>query len=144
MRKSILFLLIPFVIQSCNSSGGYKDVMDEVLKVHDKVMMDSELAIRNRMKLDTLSSNLSSLAKTKPNLDTLQASKKIQQLKAELDTADSRMNAWMQGFEVEPGKRSNDEAVAYYKEEGKKIKALDSLFQKAIKQSDDFLNEIKK
>ena len=144
MKKSIFFLFVPFLIQSCNSSGSYKDVMDEVLKVHDKVMMDSELAIRNRMKLDTLSSNLPGLVKTKPNLDTLQASKKITQLKAELDTADSKMNAWMRGFEVEPGKRSNDEAIAYYKEEEKKIKALDNLFQKAIKESDDFLNEIKK
>ncbi|EOR94185.1 hypothetical protein ADIARSV_2680 [Arcticibacter svalbardensis MN12-7] len=144
MKKSILFLFVPFLIQSCSSSGSYKDVMDEVLKIHDKVMMDSELAIRNRMKLDTLSSNLGSLAKIKPNLDTMQASKKIQQLKAELDQADSKMNAWMKGFEVEPGKKSNDEAVAYYKEEEKKIKALDNLFQKVIKQSDDFLAEVKK
>ncbi|WP_069660225.1 hypothetical protein [Arcticibacter eurypsychrophilus] len=143
MKKSILILFVPFLIQSCNSSGSYKDVMDEVLKIHDKVMMDSELAVRNRMKLDTLSSNMESLAKTKPNLDTLQASKKIKQLKSELDQADNKMNAWMQGFEVEPGKKSNDEAVAYYKEEEKKIKALDSLYLKVIKQSDDYLNELK-
>lgn len=105
-------------------------------------MMDSELAIRNRMKLDTLSLNLKTLAKTKPNLDTLEASQKIKQLKIELDLADRKMSAWMQAFEVEPGKKSNDEAVAYYKEEEKKIKSLDSLFLKVIKQSDDYLNEI--
>jgi len=49
----------------------------------------------------------------------------------------------MRAFDAELGERSNDEAVAYFKEEQRKIKALDSVYADVIKDSEVFLSQLR-
>ncbi|WP_407429224.1 hypothetical protein [Arcticibacter sp.] len=143
MKKYAVAVMLPLVIQACSSGPDYKEARAEVLELHDKVMIDSEKAIRNRMKLDSLSLKMDSLKLLKPGLDTAIVSQKMTALKARLDSADGQMNTWMRAFEAELGDRSNDEAVAYFREEEKKIKRLDSVYADVIKESDAFLSDLK-
>lgn len=143
MKRYAIAVCLPLVIQACSPSSDYKEARAEVLELHDKVMIDSEKAIRNRMKLDTLSSKIDSLKQARPEMDTAGASQRIVLLKSRLDSADEQMNTWMRAFDAELGERSNDEAVAYFKEEQRKIKALDSVYADVIKDSEVFLSELR-
>jgi hypothetical protein len=144
MKRYAIAVVLPLFFQACSSGPDYKEARSEVLELHDKVMIDSEKAIRNRMKLDTLSAKMDSLKQVDPGLDTGAASQKMAVLKARLDSADEQMNTWMRAFDAEIGGKSNDEAVAYFKEEGEKVKALDSVYGVVIKESDAFLSNFKK
>lgn len=143
MKRYAIALFLPLVIQACSSSPDYKQARAEVLELHDKVMIDSEKAIRNRMKLDTLSLKMDSLKQTRPEMDTAQTSQRIVLLKSRLDSADEQMNTWMRAFNAELGEKSNDEAVAYFLDEQRKIKALDSVYADVIKDSETFLSQLK-
>lgn len=143
MKRYAIAVILPLVMQACSSGPDYKEARAEVLELHDKVMIDSEKAIRNRMKLDTLSSKMDSLKQLKPGLDTGVASQKMAALKARLDSADEQMNIWMRAFDPELGNRSDDEAVAYFKEEEGKIRRLDSAYAAVIRESDAFLSDLK-
>lgn len=143
MKRYAIAVILPLVMQACSSGPDYKEARAEVLELHDKVMIDSEKAIRNRMKLDTLSSKRDSLKQLKPGLDTGVASQKMAALKARLDSADEQMNIWMRAFDPELGNRSDDEAVAYFKEEEGKIRRLDSAYAAVIRESDAFLSDLK-
>lgn len=143
MKRYAIAVLVPLVIQACSSSPDYKEARAEALELHDKVMVDSEKAIRNRMKLDTLSSKMDSLKQARPEMDTTQASRSIVALKSRLDSADEQMSTWMRAFDAELGEKSHDEAVAYFQDEQKKIKALDSVYANVLKDSDRFLSELK-
>lgn len=143
MKRYAIAVILPLVMQACSSGPDYKEARAKALELHDKVMIDSEKAIRNRMKLDTLSSKLDSLKQVKPELDTGAASQRMTVLKARLDSADEQMNSWMRAFDAELGNKSNDEAVAYFKNEEEKIKRLDSAYADVIKESDAFLSNLK-
>lgn len=134
---------MPLLVQACNSSGDYKEARKEVLELHDSVMMDTERAIRNRMKLDTLSGRMDSLKQAHPALDTVLTSQKIILLKSKLDSADEQMNSWMRAFEPEVADRANDDAVAYFQNEKRKIAKLDSFYTEVLTESDQFLSELK-
>lgn len=143
MKRYAIALFLPLVFQACSSSPDYKEARAEVLELHDKVMIDSEKAIRNRMKLDTLSSKMDSLKQARPDMDTAQTSQRIVLLKSRLDSADEQMNTWMRAFDAEIGEKSNDEAVGYFQNEQRKIRALDSVYADAIKDSETFLSQLK-
>jgi len=143
MKRYTIAVFLPLIMQACSSPTDYKETRKEVLELHDKVMIDSEKAIRNRMKLDTLSGRMDSLKQSNPALDTAEASQTIASLKSKLDSADEHMNTWMRAFEPELGNRSNDDAVAYFEEEKRKVAKLDSVYAGVLKEADQFLSELK-
>ncbi|HCN84361.1 MAG TPA: hypothetical protein DIT07_12185 [Sphingobacteriaceae bacterium] len=144
MKNSIITLIIIACLASCTPAENYKTIRQEVLTDHDQVMMDSEMAFKNKMKLDTLASGLDSLKKLYADLDTLKEKEQIEKLRKQLDHADDQMNNWMHQFDAEIGQKSNETAIAYFKGEKKKVGGLDSLFKQVIKESDDYLKRFKK
>ena len=144
MKNIIIICLALFGLQACQNVQDYKAVRQEVMEAHDKVMMDGELAITNKMKLDTLAARLDSLSKMKVISDTLGEKKNIAALQFKLNRADDQMNDWMHKFDAELGDKSNDEAVLYFKAEKEKVKSLDSLYKVAISESTSYLSKFKK
>lgn len=128
----------------CKPSADYKTIREEVVQLHDSVMMDTEIAYRNKRQLDTLSGKLDSLKKLNPALDTIKELQLITGLRLKLDTAEAEMEDWMHKFEVEKGDKSDDEAVAYFSREKAKIKAIDSLYGVVLKESGEYLQKVKK
>ena len=144
MKNIIIICLALLGLQACQNVQDYKAVRQEVMEAHDKVMMDGELAITNKMKLDTLAARLDSLSKMKVISDTLGEKKNIVALQLKLNHADDQMNDWMHKFDAELGDKSNDEAVLYFKAEKQKVKSLDSLYKVAISESTSYLSKFKK
>jgi len=144
INRYSLAVCLPLVLQACGSSTDYKDVRKEVIELHDSVMIDSEKAIRSRMKLDTLSRSMDSLKQMKPSLDTAVVARQISVLKASLDSADEQMNVWMRAFEPDVADRSNEDAVVYFQDQKRQISQLDSAYGRVLKQSEQFLSDLKK
>jgi len=144
MKNTIMLCLILLGLQACQSEPDYKSVRKEVLDAHDSVMMDGEMAIKNKMRLDTISANLDSLSKAKLVADTLAEKQTISKLQLKLNTADEQMNDWMHKFNAELDGKSNAEAVKYFKAEKIKVNILDSLYKEAIGESNIYLSKFKK
>jgi hypothetical protein len=144
MKHSIITAIAMISLAACSHSENYKEIRQEVLTDHDKVMMDSEMAFKNKVRLDTLAVRLDSLKKVNTSLDTLQEKVQINKLRAQLAQADDQMNNWMHQFDAEIGKKSNEEAVSYFKDEKKKVDDLDSIFKVVLKQSGEYIQRFKK
>ncbi|MCD8741043.1 hypothetical protein LT679_10555 [Mucilaginibacter roseus] len=146
--KSLKYTIIVFatgltLFQSCQQETSYKQVRDEVITAHDKLMADDEKVMNNKMKLDTLASPayLLKVKTEKPETDTALLRREADSLRLELDSAGTRMSEWMQKFEPEQSGKSNAEAVAYFEGEKKKVIMLDSLYQALLKQSGAYLKQ---
>ena len=135
----VVIALLVLGLQACTNEPDFEVVRKEVLDAHDKIMMDGELAINNKMKLDTIATSLDSLSKIKVISDQLSALKKINMLRAKLNHADEQMNEWMHHFKADLEGKSNQEAMDYFVSEKAKIKSLDSLYQVANKESAIYL-----
>lgn len=140
--KAAVALLLFFVIGGCKNEPGYKQLRQQVMDVHDKVMADGERAVKNKMILDTLSQEkLKDTVLSKTGLDTLEEQKKIKFLVSSLDKADNDMMDWMHDFQPDIEGKSNEEAVKYFQEELVKINNLDKRYQTAIHESDVYLQK---
>jgi hypothetical protein len=144
MNKFIIICMAVLGLQACQNTQDYKAVRQEVMDAHDKVMMDGEIAITNKMKLDTLAGRLDSLKHIKVISDTLVEKQKINAIQLKLNHADDQMNDWMHKFDAELGSKSNEEAVLYFRAEKEKVNALDSLYKAAISESNTYLSRFKK
>ncbi|UKJ06585.1 hypothetical protein [Solitalea lacus] len=141
MKNAFYLALVIALMTSCKPKEDYKVLLKDVLKVHDEVMADNEKILRNKRLLNDLGNKLDSLKKANPALDTLKERQDISAIVKQLEVADNSMSDWMHGFDPEVGSKSNEEAVAYYKEEKRKINVIDSLFKQSIKESDTYLQK---
>lgn len=104
-----------------------KELLDDIIKAHDKVMADDEKAELNKMRLDTL-------LKQKPALKP-----QIAPLTAEVTLADSNMETWMQQFKPDYTGKSTDEVVKYLSGQKKELTRVDSQLQAVIIKSGQFI-----
>ena len=144
MKRIVIICLAVLGLQACQNVQDYKAVRQELMDAHDKVMMDGEIAIINKMKLDTLVGRLDSLSKIKIISDTVVEKQRILAIQLKLNKADDQMNDWMHKFDAELGDKSNEEAVLYFKGEKEKVKSLDSIYKAAISESASYLSKFKK
>jgi len=146
MRNNTLFylsVLFLFAV-ACTQGPDYKVVRDQVVSIHDSVMMNTEKAYAKKRSLDTLSMKMDSLKKAYPSIDTAKERTSINSLRTRLEDADNKMNDWMHKFDAEAGNKSNEEAVQYFTKEKEKIKSIDSLYINLLKESDSYLMNLKK
>ena len=133
MKNTLIALIIAFSLYGCtNKKAQAKAVLDDVIKVHDKVMAADEQLEKDKMQLDTL------LKQEKTNRkDTLKL------LIAKLVLADSAMENWMHKFDYEQTGKSPDETIVYMGDQKKQIMAIDSQISAAVDQSNKYLLKIK-
>ncbi|GAA4336435.1 hypothetical protein GCM10023149_45210 [Mucilaginibacter gynuensis] len=135
-------ILAAALLQACTNEPDYKESRQKVLDLHDKIMIDGERAMNNKMKLDTLAqTGLSALKKAQPATDTIAIKQQIAVLVKDLDAADDEMNNWMHAFNADVQGKSNAEASKYFDAEMLKVKKVDSLYKKAIAASANYLKQ---
>jgi hypothetical protein len=127
---------------ACKGDSDYKVTRQQVMDLHDKLMIDGEMAMHNKMALDTLAiKGLANLKRTQHALDTLKEKTQIAKLTAKLNTADERMMDWMNKFQPDVDGKNNAEAIAYFTKEKVKLIKMDSLYKIALKESSDYLKK---
>lgn len=125
------------MLQACSNSADYKSTRKEVIDMHDKIMMEEGRAMINKMKLDTLMKvGFKHIAHQQPGIDTVQEKQHISALIGQLEQAGDEMNDWMHAFNPDVEDKTEDQAVEYFKAEKIKLQKLDSLYNKAISESE--------
>jgi hypothetical protein len=133
MRKTAISILIGLALSGCTEKKeNSKAMLDDIIKVHDKVMGADEHLMNNKMKLDTLLKQ-----------DNVSGKDTIKMLITKLTVADSSMENWMHNFDPDHKGKSDDETAAYMSEQKKKIMEIDSLIGNAIAESNKYLVKIK-
>jgi hypothetical protein len=135
MKKIFLFAFVVLALSACKDpKAEEKAILNDVIKIHDKVMGNDEQLIQNKMKLDTLLKE----AKNK------EAVTMIKQLINQSTAADSLMENWMNKFDPDQKGRSHDEVMKYLAAQKTQVKLVDSLLKKAVNETNQYLQPFKK
>ncbi|MDB5061145.1 MAG: hypothetical protein JWP67_988 [Mucilaginibacter sp.] len=134
MKKTIAAALLSIALFSCTDTKKQeKDLLNDVIKTHDRVMSKDELIMINKMQLDTL------LKETKDTAFKAAAIK----LATELETADTKMENWMHNFDAENKNKSHEEIMAYLTDQKKQIESIDKQLSTAITSSNNLIKQSK-
>ncbi|WP_231424359.1 hypothetical protein [Pedobacter sp. Leaf250] len=116
---------------ACNTDPKANDIKKEVLNIHDKLMMDGEKVIKNKMKLESILKS----DKIKSAKDSLS----LAELIFRLNKADENMMDWMHFFKDDFKGKTEQEDLDYYKSEMVKIRAVEDGYIKVTGESDSVL-----
>jgi len=134
MKPIFAALILCLALLSCKDEKKQeKDLLNEVIKVHDQVMGKDQLIMTNKMQLDTL-------MQVTQNEQVKGSAKKLVQ---ELDSADSRMENWMHNFDAENKGKSHQQIIDYLSNQKKQIEAIDKNFNTTIAASSTFIKQNK-
>jgi hypothetical protein len=130
MKNALAAIVLCAAFASCKDpKAEEKTALDDIIKIHDKVMGHENELMHNKMKLDTLLAAVQNdVAKTR-----------INELQTKLAKADSAMSDWMQNFEPEQKGKTHEQIMTYFADQKKQVAAVDSLFDKAVKESSEYL-----
>ena len=133
MKKFIIIQLglALLFFAACKTEPDANAVKKEVLNIHDKLMMDGEKVVKNRIKLDSILKS----GKIKSAVDSLKMSTLINQL----NKADERMMDWMHFFKDDFKGKNEQENMAYYKSQMIKVRAIEDQYIQVTKVSDSVL-----
>jgi hypothetical protein len=135
LNLTVLYLVTTLLF-SCKTEPDSKAVRQEVLNIHDKLMIDGEKVVKNKMKLDKLLvSDQIKLAQ-----DSVLQKQKINDLIIRLNAADEKMMDWMHFFKDDFKGKTEREDLDYYKSEMMKIRAVEDGYIKVTRESDSLLN----
>ena len=133
MKKLLLILLAGSLLYSCsNQKGEKKAIMEDVMKVHEKVMEVEGQVIANRMKLDTLI-----------NQNKIAGKDSAEMLVKKMSAAEDAMEDWMHKFDYEQKGKSDDDVITYMNTQKKLIMTIDSQLNTAVKESTIYLKTVK-
>ncbi|MBK0384002.1 hypothetical protein I5M32_13620 [Pedobacter sp. SD-b] len=145
--KNSLFIFLGFTIiglTSCkDKKAEQKKLQDEVMAVHDSLMMDMGKLTDKRMILTELSQNLDSLKKINNSLDTLQLRSEITNKKLALSNADAAMMKWMNGFNPDYTGKSQDQIISYLENQKIKIDSVKTLLDQSLSNSNSLISKLK-
>ena len=132
MKKLFLILLTSLVFTACSDSKKQeKDLLTNILKVHDQVMGKDEELMRNKMAIDSLLKLPAKDSAEKTNMKAIEL---------KLKSAEEAMETWMQKFDPDVTKKPHEEIIKYYYEQKKGIMSVDSLMDAAVKESSKYLS----
>jgi hypothetical protein len=141
MKKTfVLFAFIVIAIAACtDDKAKEKELLDEVIRIHDEVMGKEDYLMRNKMKTDTILTPGPVSEKY-----TVEEKAIISVVRRKLMDADEAMSNWMQRFDPELKGKSHEEKMKYYIEQKEAVTKIDSIFTAVIEGSDKYLKELKK
>jgi hypothetical protein len=142
MKKIIILLLsVICTTYSCSNSNSKnadpkqqeKDLLQEVLKSHEKVMTDDDKALHIKRHLDTLYKQ----APLKP------IDKKI--VKTLIDTinkADGAMESWMTKFNADNSGKTHEQVMQYLTAQHAQVANVDTQLNRATLRSTNFIKSL--
>ncbi len=137
MKKPLLAAFISLALSAClDTKKQEKDLLNNILKVHDKVMGSDEALMKNKMQLDSLLKLPAKDTAEKVNMKALDT---------KLVAAEEAMETWMHKFEPDVTGKSHEVIIKYYNEQKRGIMSVDSQMNVAITESNKYIsNRLKK
>lgn len=133
MKRTITTIAIALALFSCTTKKAEPAAtMEDIMKVHDRVMAADEKLTANKMQLDSFLKN----ADVAPGHPAAVLDKKL----ADAETA---MENWMHNFDGELKGKSDAEKQAYFNDQMKQITAIDSQITVAVDESNKYLLKVK-
>ncbi|MDB5149094.1 MAG: hypothetical protein JWQ57_3114 [Mucilaginibacter sp.] len=133
MKKHLFTAIVAALLLGCTDTKKQeKDLLNQVIAVHDKVMASDEQLMKNKMLLDSLLKN------NIPNInkDTAQVYLKL------VDDADNAMSDWMHKFDAETKGKSHREIMDYFEAQKKLISKIDTQINVAVTGSTKYITQI--
>src|ERR1700761_3895682 len=136
MKKILLAAFVMLALNACTDTkkNDEKNALNEVIKIHDKVMGNDELLMQNKMKLDTL---------IKTTADTTKKAQ-IVAISNKLVNADKFMETWMESFDPEQKGKQHEDIMAYMARQKAQVTAVDKQIADAVNESNVYLKTVKK
>lgn len=135
MKQILIVALTAMLFYSCaDNTQEEKNLLNDILKVHDKVMNKDEVLMKNKSHLDSL---------LKSKLKDTAEKVNIKAIDLKLVAAEEAMENWMTKFQPDMTGKSHDEVMKYYSDQKKQVAAVDSQVNVAIKESDKYLSNHK-
>ncbi|MGZ3946390.1 MAG: hypothetical protein ACXVJB_15695 [Mucilaginibacter sp.] len=132
MKHILISALTLLFFYSCaDNTKQEKNLLNDILKVHDKVMNKDELLMKHKSRLDSLLKM--------PAKDTAERVN-IRGIDLRLTAAEEAMENWMTKFQPDMTGKSHDEVMKYYTDQKKQVTAVDSQVNVAIKESTQYLS----
>jgi len=133
MKKHLLAAAgITLLLGCTDTKKQEKDLLNQVIAVHDKVMANDEQLMKNKMLLDSLVKN------NTPNINKDTAKVYLKQV----DDADSVMSDWMHKFDAENKGKSHQEIMDYLETQKKLISKIDTQINVAVTASTKYITQI--
>ncbi|SEM58584.1 hypothetical protein SAMN05192574_10178 [Mucilaginibacter gossypiicola] len=133
MKKHLLAAAgITLLLGCTDTKKQEKDLLNQVIAVHDKVMANDEQLMKNKMLLDSLVKN------NAPNINIDTAKVYLKQV----DDADSVMSDWMHKFDAENKGKSHQEIMDYLETQKKLISKIDTQINVAVTASTKYITQI--
>ena len=132
MKYFPVFLLITLFICSCkDSTQQEKDLLNDILKVLDKVMMKDEALMKNKSRLDSLLKLPAKDTAEKVNMKGIDL---------KLVAAGEAMENWMRKFQTDMTGKPHDEVMKYFTDQKKQVMAIDSQVNVALSESNKYFS----
>jgi hypothetical protein len=135
MKKTLLAAFALLALSACTDTkkSDEKNALNEVIKIHDKVMGNDELLMQNKMKLDTL---------IKTAKDTAQKAQ-MAAISNKLVNADKFMETWMENFDPEQKGKPHEDIMTYMAHQKAQVTAVDKQISDAVNESTEYLKNVK-
>jgi formate dehydrogenase maturation protein FdhE len=135
MKRLLIATLAAITLYSCSdNTQEEKNLLNDILKVHDKVMSKDEVLMKNQSQLDNL---------LKSKLKDTAEKVNIKAIDLKVVAAQEAMENWMTKFQPDMTGKSHDEVMKYYSDQKKQVAVVDSQVNVAIKESDKYLSDHK-
>jgi hypothetical protein len=135
MKRLLVTLLAALTLYSCtDNTKEEKNLLNDILKVHDKLMDNDEILVKNQSHLDSL---------LKSKLKDTAEKVNVKAIDLKVIAAQEAMESWMGKFQADMTGKSHDEVIKYYTEQKKQITSVDSQINVAIKESNKYLSDHK-
>jgi hypothetical protein len=132
MKKILIIAFISLILSACSDGKKQeKDLLNNILKVHDKLMGNDDALMKNKMQLDSLLKLPAKDTAEKVNMKAIDM---------KLASAEEAMENWMHNFEPDVTNKSHDEIMKYYNNQKKGIMSVDSQMNAAITESSKYLS----
>jgi formate dehydrogenase maturation protein FdhE len=135
MKRLLITILAALALYSCSdNTQAEKNLLNDILKVHDKVMDKDEVLMKNQSHLDSL---------LKSKLKDTAEKANVKAIDMKVVAAQEAMENWMSKFQPDMTGKSHDEVMKYYNDQKKQVAAVDSQVNVAIKESNQYLSDHK-
>lgn len=130
MKKILLIGILGFLLSSCNDDKLQETtLLNEVIKTHDKLMVDDGVIMKNKAQLKEIA-----------KADTSAATKdSVVFYSSMLDNADMMMMNWMNKFSPDFSGKSHEQILSYLHTQKTQIMKLDTQINTAVAASNKYI-----